>query len=155
MLHESCPSWSNFRIKKKFLGTRCDIVNKCYVFGEGFADPCVNGLCQHSLVTGFAVCNCFDGWEGGSCEKDIDECLFSPCDSNHICSNTPGSWDCICPTGWEGETCETDIDECIYSPCDSNRICINLPARVPIFFNPYALNLFCTPAGKITSKMVF
>ena len=33
---------------------------------------------------------------------DIDECEHSPCNSNAICDNTPGSFNCACLLGYSG-----------------------------------------------------
>jgi protocadherin Fat 4 len=38
-------------------------------------NPCLNGgACIESNITGF-TCNCLDGWEGTTCQTDIDECV--------------------------------------------------------------------------------
>ena len=81
--------------------------------------------------------------------SDIDECAFSSdnCDSNAICTNTPGSFTCACSQGYTGDglTClgdnsfwymvntkliavsNSDINECVSSSeiCDSNAVCTN------------------------------
>lgn len=58
-------------------------------------------------VAGY-LCNCSKGYEGNpylDCQ-DINECADStsnPCDSNAICTNTPGSFLCSCPKGYYGD----------------------------------------------------
>ncbi|CAH1238631.1 NOTCH2 [Branchiostoma lanceolatum] len=59
-------------------------------------------------------------------QKDVDECLSSPCDVNADCTNTFGSFTCQCHLGLSGDgfTCD-DQDECQLSPCDVNANCTN------------------------------
>ena len=52
-------------------------------------------------VTG--TCDCLDGWTGGSCNVDIDECnkaAIHQCPDNSECQNTNGSFYCQCNTGY-------------------------------------------------------
>jgi hypothetical protein len=60
--------------------------------------PCgVNGTCDTNTTT--ATCVCKPGFEGASCEQDINECAQSNqggCRGN--CSNTVGSYICTCPS---------------------------------------------------------
>ena len=59
-------------------------------------------------------CDCYHGYEGMSCEVDIDECLSSPCRNGAAClqrsdtsregfdvQNAAG-YDCQCPAGFTG-----------------------------------------------------
>ena len=46
--------------------------------------PCVkDGICvpdsKHPRGSGMYICSCQPGYEGQRCEKEIDECLSSPC----------------------------------------------------------------------------
>ena len=45
------------------------------------------------------------GFEGPSCNVDIDECArgLSDCDSNAACGNTNGSFTCTCFPGYQGD----------------------------------------------------
>ncbi|WAR04750.1 MLP-like protein [Mya arenaria] len=70
------------------------------------------------------ICTCKSGWEGSTCESDINECdNSSVCPDNSQCRNTNGSFECNCNSGyvatadgtcqgWSGPTCDTDDNEC-------------------------------------------
>jgi hypothetical protein len=75
---------------------------------------------------GLALCQCEEGYEGGACSEDIDECLRSPspCSPDALCANTAGGYNCTCNAGFEGDghTC-TNIDECASKPCGDHGTC--------------------------------
>ena len=39
------------------------------------------------------------GWEGKTCEDNIDECETNPCLNGGMCMDTPGDYICSCPFG--------------------------------------------------------
>ena len=47
-------------------------------------------------------CICDKGWNGATCNRDVNECLSRPCLNGGICVNTPGSYKCTCPPGFTG-----------------------------------------------------
>lgn len=53
------------------------------------------------LVDGFQ-CNCFDGYEGDSCDRDVNECVSQPCLNGGICLNAVATFQCNCPSGFSG-----------------------------------------------------
>ncbi|XP_047938998.1 putative wall-associated receptor kinase-like 16 [Salvia hispanica] len=62
-----------------------------------------------SNVVGYH-CRCLQGYQGNpylpNGYLDIDECsnhTLNPCDSNSICTNTPGSVNCTCRKGYHGD----------------------------------------------------
>ena len=54
------------------------------------ANPCVNN----------ARCEGPPGFSGSTCDKDINECLSSPCPTNHTCVDQINAYKCICQDGW-------------------------------------------------------
>ena len=49
------------------------------------------------------ACTCSSGWEGDTCETNIDECVTSPdvCgDDRKLCIDTDGSYECDCDSGF-------------------------------------------------------
>ncbi|HIA00450.1 MAG TPA: hypothetical protein EYN66_00800, partial [Myxococcales bacterium] len=109
-------------------------------------DPCDPNPCQNngtcsvisSMVSeaGEAVCDCADtGFEGKTCETDVDECTAdpNPCadTANTNCSNNDGGYDCNCSAGYEADADAAcaDVDECTAdpSPCadTANTSCTN------------------------------
>ncbi|CAH1249259.1 UMOD [Branchiostoma lanceolatum] len=90
--------------------------------------PCQNsGVCVEATDGRYCVCK--GGWEGDSCEADIDECEEEDiCGPQSLgCINTIGSYNCTCQFGFtsNGTGC-VDIDECLTSPCHEFADCINL-----------------------------
>ncbi|KAM4043759.1 uncharacterized protein ACNLHF_014031 [Anomaloglossus baeobatrachus] len=86
------------------------------------SSPCVNGKC--SSETYEFKCSCSNGWQGKTCDTDIDECVTNnPC-AKGTCINTPGSYTCQCRPGWKGQNCTDDVDECLENLC-SNGVCSN------------------------------
>ncbi|XP_035664222.1 mucin-like protein [Branchiostoma floridae] len=88
-------------------------------------NPCVNGLCVNTNV-----CECDEGWEGGQCDRDVDECWFGIAECDHTCINTDGSFICSCDPGFHliSETrCEeeVDVDECATGNGDCEQNCVN------------------------------
>ncbi|KAK2157850.1 hypothetical protein NP493_1845g00018 [Ridgeia piscesae] len=80
------------------------------------------------------VCNetsgcadCLDGFEGGDCHNDINECDNNPCDDHANCSNTIGTYKCVCHAGYtqyNSTVCE-DFNECESVPCQNGGKCVN------------------------------
>ncbi|XP_039456366.1 protein HEG isoform X1 [Oreochromis aureus] len=73
-------------------------------------NPCNNeGMCMGDEPDEFR-CRCQQGWEGRTCNKDIDECKQKqePCPKGSTCVNTNGSFSCECLLGFDledGRTC--------------------------------------------------
>lgn len=83
--------------------------------------PCTEkGICEpnpgHPRGSGMYVCKCQPGYEGQRCEKEIDECLLSPC-VRGTCNDEINNYTCTCDPGYTGYNCSVDIDECQSSPC--------------------------------------
>lgn len=120
--------WNDYECVCKSGWTNVDDVRDCSVDvdeceSDGF---CRNGgLCQNT--EGGYNCDCADGWTGGRCEEDINECDENPCQNGGECTNTEGGFECSCPTGWQGLTCGEDVDECAdsYSCARENQYCVN------------------------------
>ncbi|NWI17177.1 GAS6 protein, partial [Crypturellus soui] len=78
-------------------------------------DPChKEGTVRCEDLKGGFYCECKRGWQGKTCEKDIDECSVQHGGCNQICLNKIGSYRCSCYSGYalkDSRTCE-DIDEC-------------------------------------------
>ena len=65
--------------------------------------PCLAVHGQATCVEGVCLLTCDAGWEGVTCDEDIDECLEGPCAENAACTNTSGSYTCTCLEGFEGD----------------------------------------------------
>ncbi|XP_053386927.1 uncharacterized protein LOC123542089 isoform X2 [Mercenaria mercenaria] len=103
-------------------------------FGDNCLDDCTCNFentadCNHTT----GVCMCKQGWSGGECTEDINECIEtqSICDkkANSTCKNTIGSFICECNFGFidENNKCE-DIDECLDEQMNTcQQVCLNTP----------------------------
>ncbi|XP_060083399.1 neurogenic locus Notch protein-like [Ylistrum balloti] len=124
----------------QFTGKQCNVYNFCAY------NPCDHGKCVVTDKT--PKCLCDSGWEGVSCQYDIDECAQgSPCSDGKTCVNTAGSYECdscnatycgvngtcsiqnsvptcTCGHGWTGEDCSRE-DFCVGNPCSSHLECVN------------------------------
>ena len=58
-------------------------------------NPCENfSECVDSSDRRGFLCICKDGYEGETCENDIDECLSGPCKGDETCINIIGGYEC-------------------------------------------------------------
>ncbi|XP_053376387.1 uncharacterized protein LOC123533517 isoform X2 [Mercenaria mercenaria] len=108
-----CVCFTGYKLQEPTTCIACEIpywgnncTHKCVCTGRG-ADRC-------DTVKG---CKCEDGWQGETCDDDINECSTLPevCDDpRKTCVNYLGSYSCVCKTGFhltEQGDCEDD-DEC-------------------------------------------
>lgn len=59
------------------------------------------------------MCNCFEGYEGSTCDVDTDDCLSADCKNGAMCSDRVAGYLCLCRDGSAGEKCELcDISNC-------------------------------------------
>ena len=87
-------------------------------FFLNIANPCNIGPCQHGGTcvgtSGTAICDCSSvrGYDGTTCNDDIDECIASEpnahqCQNSGVCQNIDGGYKCDCiATDYIGERCE-------------------------------------------------
>ncbi|XP_030837243.1 fibropellin-3-like [Strongylocentrotus purpuratus] len=83
-------------------GTTCEMQSRCV------NNPCQNGaVCNEPAGggTGNAVCICLDGFTGGLCETDVDDCVGNPCGGQGTCVDGVNSFTCECAFGYAGDTC--------------------------------------------------
>eukprot|EP01051_Picozoa_sp_SAG22_P006937 SAG22_NODE_471_length_10112_cov_14.774094_1_plen_3099_part_10 len=99
--------------------------------GTGNSTNMTNGSDTTSEVAvGHFDCTCTPGWDGLTCESDINECTSSPCLNGGNCADSTSSslvavgwFNCTCATGWENVTCADDVDECLQENCHSAATC--------------------------------
>ncbi|KAK2519462.1 Gas6 [Columba guinea] len=91
-------------------------------------DPChKEGTVKCEDLKGDFYCECKRGWQGKTCEKDIDECTASAdiCGEAR-CKNLISSYECHCDAGYRYDdvrkTCH-DINECEEKLCE--QTCVN------------------------------
>ncbi|XP_017863563.1 PREDICTED: cubilin homolog [Drosophila arizonae] len=100
------------------------------------SNPCKNGGTCYDAYNGF-YCTCADGWQGATCEDDVNECFrfagtdSAVCQNDAQCINTPGSYRCVCRNGFSGAHCRLRQHVCLSNQsaelCGSHGTC--LPAN--------------------------
>ncbi|XP_017095248.2 cubilin homolog [Drosophila bipectinata] len=80
--------------------------------------PCKNGGTCYDAYKAFQ-CVCASGWQGPTCEDDVNECSefagtdLAGCLNNGQCINTPGSYSCVCRNGFSGTHCRVRRNSCL------------------------------------------
>lgn len=92
-------------------------------------NPCLNGgICMDTGPNSFS-CDCEGtGFEGPTCDIDIDECAdpaLNNCSTNATCTNIPGGFTCECNPGFTGNgiSCIEIIGCGPPNPCQNGGIC--------------------------------
>ena len=98
----------------------CEFDNLCQA--DSSINPCKNGAsCVQTPSQPEVTCNCDDtGYDGDTCENDVDECVSNPCLNQGKCTQGVDTFTCDCEEPYTGVMCD------IYNPpCDSCRIYSN------------------------------
>ncbi|XP_017135474.1 cubilin homolog isoform X2 [Drosophila miranda] len=93
---------------------------------ECLSSPCQNGGTCYDEYRAFQ-CDCAAGWQGPTCEDDVNECFdlagtdLAACMNSGRCINTPGSFRCVCRNGYTGTHCRLRQNKCLAG--DSSEMC--------------------------------
>ena len=69
----------------------------CTEENDCFSDPCQNGgTCTDLHMLNDFNCTCAPGFEGKSCQIDIDDCDPNPCQNGGTCTDLVNSYRCFC-----------------------------------------------------------
>ena len=87
-------------------------------------DPvCVNGTCVEGENQGDPnVCDCNEGFEGDSCETQIDPCDDLPCVNGSCIVLSVTEAECDCSSGWKGDACD-EVDTVCSTEQENNLTC--------------------------------
>ncbi|KAF6022296.1 FAT3 [Bugula neritina] len=90
--------------------------------------PCQHGgTCTQQAIEPYFSCSCTRGFNGFTCEDDIDECIFdNPCRNGGLCVNIFGGYECHCGPSWEGPQCENLVKKCAAYPCFNGAQCTDV-----------------------------
>ncbi|XP_059488336.1 cubilin-like isoform X2 [Neocloeon triangulifer] len=95
------------RLKK--LERNFDLMRRNLRRDECRENPCKNdGTCEDAYNAFY--CRCPPGWEGPTCEVNINECARYAgtdlgCQNGATCRDKPGSYECLCGDGFSGLHC--------------------------------------------------
>ncbi|XP_078673202.1 MAM and LDL-receptor class A domain-containing protein 1-like [Branchiostoma floridae x Branchiostoma belcheri] len=86
--------------------------------------PCKNGAVCEDLLFDFN-CVCAPGWDGPTCETNVNECASSPCQHNGQCLDGVNGYTCSCTSAWTGDNCEFAASQaaCAAYPCQNGGVC--------------------------------
>ncbi|KAI8515110.1 hypothetical protein Bbelb_077010 [Branchiostoma belcheri] len=96
---------------------------------QGVPSQCGQNICQNGGICtscfgdSAAFCQCPAGYDGKTCETNIDECASGPCQNGGSCHDDVNSYHCVCPTGYHGHHCELDTDWCSEAQCPHGFVC--------------------------------
>ncbi len=82
---------------------------------SGLPGACGAAICQPPCGNGGSCirpghCRCPVGWQGDTCQTDVDECSTGEASCPQRCVNTVGSYWC---QGWEGQSPSADGTRCL------------------------------------------
>ena len=98
--HYSCNNVTGSKVCSEFwTGSNCE--TRIYVGTETVDPECpdVISSCRFGGSCFKKSCCCLSGFEGAFCEKDINECLQTPCKNGGTCRNYKGYYECECKAG--------------------------------------------------------
>ena len=75
------------------------------------------------------------GFEGRTCEVNIDDCHNHQCKNGGTCLDGIKTYTCQCPPTYTGMYCQTDVDECQQRP----NIC---KVWIPCFFKVMLIDIY-------------
>ena len=134
-----------------------------HAFSCSCAAGYTNGVCKYQYVMQYAL-NCSVS-VGGRCDKDVDECVSSPCANSAACAESSknssvaaNKFSCACTDGYAngnctytpisqyakncklttGARCDQDVNECISSPCKNGAKCIESSMDLSVSVGAYA-----------------
>ncbi|KAK2171935.1 hypothetical protein NP493_1014g01001 [Ridgeia piscesae] len=67
--------------------------------------------------------NAWPHFGNSSSDKDVDECVSSPCQNGGNCTDGVNEYTCVCVGGYVGDSCGRNVDECTSSPCQNGGNC--------------------------------
>ncbi|XP_066158935.1 cubilin [Euwallacea fornicatus] len=102
--------------KLAMMNRRITTIEELLIKDECASNPCNHGAACLDIYNGF-ICQCPKGWEGNTCDIDINECTRFigtdlGCLNGGTCQNLPGSYQCQCTNGWTGIHCHRKPTDC-------------------------------------------
>lgn len=75
------------------------------------SSPCANSGSCTSMGPFDFTCECAAGYDGPTCEVDVDECLTAVCPTNSMCVDSINSYVCVCNPGFEDQCTPVSVGD--------------------------------------------
>jgi hypothetical protein len=98
---------------------------------------CLSNCSNHGICTlgknNTYKCECFEHYDGSTCEHDLRYCSSRPCMNNGVCEdiviNGTYSFNCSCSGNFHGNYCHLKVDMCENEKCSGNGNCREIDAN--------------------------
>jgi EGF-like domain len=130
-------------------------------FGRVYFYPylCSNSSCQNggscNISLSSTLCQCSNGFSGGYCQTNIDDCVNVTCLHGGTCVDGVHSFSCSCANGYFGLFCNSSCNVFLFVSSLLSLSHFLVPVRSVLFFSSsFLFFLTCSWTGATNSNLV-